>query len=75
MLVLICSYFFVNTCETLTDKLVILFNIIFSGEHVLLSQVDGVVIPIQNKGSTNTGDDDRGITFLSVLGKKLLCLF
>ena len=58
-----------NTCETITDKLVILLYIIFSSEHFLLSWVDGVVIPIHKKGSKNTVDNYRGITLLSVLGK------
>ena len=54
-----------NTCETIIDKLVILF----SSGHVPLSWVDGVVIPIHKKGSKNTVDNYRGITLLSVLGK------
>ena len=66
---LLINEFFVNTCETITDKLVILFNIIFSSGHFPLSWVDGVVIPIHKKGSKNTVDNYRGITLLSVLGK------
>ena len=61
--------FFVNTCETITDKLGILFNLIFSSGHFPLSWVDGVVIPIHKKGSKNTVDNYRDITLLSVLGK------
>ena len=61
--------FFVNTCETITDKLVILFHIIFSSKHFPLSWVDGVVIPIHKKGSKNTVDNYRDITLLSVLEK------
>ena len=41
----------VNTWETLTDKLVILFNIIFSSGHFFLSWADGVVIHIHKKDS------------------------
>ena len=61
--------FFVNTCETITDKIVILFYLIFSSGHFPLSWVDGVVIPIHKKGSKNTVDNYRDITLLSVLGK------
>ena len=46
---LLINEFFGNTCDTLTDKLVILFNIIFSSGHFPLSWVDGVVIPIHKK--------------------------
>ena len=66
---LLINDFFVNTCETITDKLVILFNIIFGSGHFPLSWVDCVVIPIHKKGSKNTVDNYRGITFLSGLGK------
>ena len=67
---LLINNFFVNTWETITDKLVILFNIIFSSGHFPLSWVDGVVIPIHKKGSKNTVDKYRGVTLLSVLGKR-----
>ena len=61
--------FIVNTCVTLIDKLVILFNIILSSGYFPLSWVDDVVIPIHKKGSKNTIDKYRGITSLSVSGK------
>ena len=67
--------FFVNTCGTITDKLVILFNIIFSSGHFPLSWVDGVVILIYKKDSKNTVDNYRGITLLSVLGKLFMRIF
>ena len=61
--------FFMNTCETLSNKLVILFIIIFSSGHFLQIWVDDVVITIHKKGITNTVVNYRGITLLRVLGK------
>ena len=51
---LLINDFFVTTCETITDKLVILFNITFSSRHFSLSWVDGVVIPKIRKAVKNS---------------------